>query len=209
MFKQVCLQLIPDLMQWSEAKHIAWEDVLSSWIQSLFTTMSKPCVNRLWSILLFEGYGALLPLVVSLLMSNKQLILSLPDSTNVQSYAFPRLLPRSYLQHQLLPSISNIADIIRNFRVLISPNQPSSKFFDIVYIKQLRLQFRCCCHASLTHSSGFAEEVKTIDLDTKQKCAVLAGESALLDQSKTQMEAFGKEVTARMEDIRGGRVSCE
>ena len=58
---------------------------------------------------------------------------------------------------------------------------------------------------ALTASSGYAEEVKTIDLDTKQKCAVLAGESALLGQTKMQTEAFVKEVTARMEDIRGGR----
>ena len=48
---------------------------------------------------------------------------------------------RSYLEQQLLPSVSNIADITRNFRVLISPNQPSSKFFDIGYIQQLRMQF--------------------------------------------------------------------
>ena len=48
---------------------------------------------------------------------------------------------RSYLEQQLLPSVSNIADITRNFRVLISSNQPSSKFFDIGYIKQLRMQF--------------------------------------------------------------------
>ena len=85
MFKQVCLQLVPDLMQWSEAKRIAWDRVLCCWVQSLFTAMSKQCVNRLWSILLVEGYGALLPLVVSLLMSNKQLILSLPDSVNLQT----------------------------------------------------------------------------------------------------------------------------
>ena len=37
MFKQVCLQLVPDLMQWSEAKRIAWDRVLCCWVQSLFT----------------------------------------------------------------------------------------------------------------------------------------------------------------------------
>ena len=48
---------------------------------------------------------------------------------------------RGYLEQELLPSVSNIAEIARNFRVLVSPNQPSSKFFDIGYIKQLRMQF--------------------------------------------------------------------
>lgn len=61
---------------------------------------------------------------------------------------------------------------------------------------------------ALKRSSGFAEEVKSIDLDTKQKCAVLAGESLLLEQTATQTAAFVKEVTARMEDIHGGRRVC-
>ena len=81
MFKQVCLQLIPDFMQWSEDKGIVWKRVLCRWIQSLFTAMSKQCVNRLWSIVLFEGYGAFLPMIVSILMSNKQQLMGLIVAT--------------------------------------------------------------------------------------------------------------------------------
>lgn len=84
MFKQVCLQLIPDFMQWSEDKGIVWERVLCRWILSLFTAMSKQCVNRLWSIVLFEGYGAFLPMIVSILMSNKQQLMGLIETVNAQ-----------------------------------------------------------------------------------------------------------------------------
>ena len=41
-------------------------------------------VNRLWSIVLFEGYGAFLPMIVSILMSNKQQLMGLIETVNAQ-----------------------------------------------------------------------------------------------------------------------------
>ena len=50
----------------------------------MFTGMSRMSVIRLWSILLFEGYGSLLPIIISILTSNKQMIMSASGS-NIQS----------------------------------------------------------------------------------------------------------------------------
>ena len=47
--------------------------------------MNKTIVNRLWSVLLFEGYGVLLPMIISLIMSNRHLLNSPKASLNMQS----------------------------------------------------------------------------------------------------------------------------
>lgn len=71
-------------MEWSRARQINWTPVLREWIQSMFISMNRQSVNRIWSIMLFEGYGSLLPLIISLLTSNKQMIMSLSPSTDAQ-----------------------------------------------------------------------------------------------------------------------------
>lgn len=51
---------------------------------------------------------------------------------------FRRSFERSYLEHDFLPSITSISDVMKNLRILVAPNQPSSRFFDVAYIKSLR-----------------------------------------------------------------------
>lgn len=86
MFIQIATQLLPDLMSWAESNHIDWSRVLRSWIQELFMSMKRQCVNRLWSILFFEGYGALLPLTIAILSSNKSFVMNLPAMRDPQLY---------------------------------------------------------------------------------------------------------------------------
>ena len=71
-------------MDWCSRNHIQWTHILKKWIQSMFTGMSRMSVIRLWSILLFEGYGSLLPIIISILTSNKQMIMNASGS-NIQS----------------------------------------------------------------------------------------------------------------------------
>lgn len=71
-------------MEWSRTRQINWTPILREWIQSMFISMNRQSVNRIWSIMLFEGYGSLLPLIISLLTSNKQMIMSLSPSTDAQ-----------------------------------------------------------------------------------------------------------------------------
>lgn len=71
-------------MDWCSRNHIQWTPILKKWIQSMFTGMSRMSVIRLWSILLFEGYGSLLPIIISILTSNKQMIMNASGS-NIQS----------------------------------------------------------------------------------------------------------------------------
>ena len=73
-------------MEWAKTRGINWMPVLTEWIQSMFTKMNRQSVNRLWSIVLFEGYSSLLPLFISILTSNKQRIMSYPESANVQQF---------------------------------------------------------------------------------------------------------------------------
>ena len=100
--------------------------------------------------------------------------------------------------------MTNISDITKNFRVLISPNQASSKFFDIAYICKVRLQFLYSPDRAVMRRSGYMEEVKTIDLDTKRKQVVLGEESKRTQHTQSAIEDFVKEVRSRMDDIRGG-----
>lgn len=46
----------------------------------------------------------------------------------------------SYLEKEFLKQVVNIGDIVLNFRVLIAPNQSTSRFFELSYIRGLRLQ---------------------------------------------------------------------
>lgn len=103
-----------------------------------------------------------------------------------------------------MATVSNISDITKNFRVLISPNQASSKFFDIAYIRKVRLQFLYASELAVRRRSGYMEEVKTIDLDTKRKQVLLDEESKCVQHTQSAIEGFVKEVRSRMDDIRGG-----
>lgn len=78
-------QINPEFAQWLSSRGIRWQPILNSWITSLFTVMNKTIVNRLWSVLLFEGYGVLLPMIISLIMSNRHLLNSPKASLNMQS----------------------------------------------------------------------------------------------------------------------------
>lgn len=49
-------------------------------------------------------------------------------------------LTASYLEKEFLKQVVNIGDIVLNFRVLIAPNQSTSRFFELSYIRSLRLQ---------------------------------------------------------------------
>lgn len=71
-------------MEWAKTRHVNWMPILTEWIRSMFTMMNRQSVNRIWSIILFEGYSSLLPLFISILTSNKQRIMSFPESANVQ-----------------------------------------------------------------------------------------------------------------------------
>lgn len=139
-FTHVCSQLNADLMEWSRTRQINWTPVLREWIQSMFISMNRQSVNRIWSIMLFEGYGSLLPLIISLLTSNKQMIMSLSPSTDAQRQGYQLSLIFSFLEKEFLTKVSNISDVTRNFRILTAANQPTYQLFEINTIRNLRLK---------------------------------------------------------------------
>ena len=46
----------------------------------------------------------------------------------------------SFLEKELLPTIANVSDITRNFRILIAANQPTFQLFELNAIRRMRLQ---------------------------------------------------------------------
>lgn len=176
-------QLLPDVMRWGQTHQIVWKSVLKKWITSMATMMSKQSVNRIWSILFFEGYGSLFPLILSIISSNKHLLLSLPSSTDCQKY----------LEMDFLPAVRNVGDITKNFRVLIAPNQPSSRFFDITHIRSLRVQFL----------DAYVKELQTVNLSTKRKAELIESQMNDCEKYRNALDNYLRDIHSQIDSIRG------
>ncbi|KAK8810003.1 hypothetical protein WA538_003555 [Blastocystis sp. DL] len=179
-FLTVCEKLVPDVVQWSRSCPINWKRLLRCWITELFV-MNRQSVNRLWSILLFEGYGALFPMLIAILSSNKQLFLGKKPSSECQDY----------LEKEFLKQVVNIGDIVLNFRVLIAPNQSTSRFFELSYIRGLRLQ---CLE-------NYAKELQMVNKSTKQKSELLDTQLRDCDKYLNALDNYLRDVHTKIESI--------
>ena len=144
----VCEKLVPDVVQWSRSCPINWKRLLRCWITELFV------MNRQVRIVLpvhrraSTGCGAFCSSRATERCSRCSSPFC-PATSSSSSERSPRRSVRSecagsliasYLETEFLKQVVNIGDIVLNFRVLIAPNQSTSRFFELSYIRGLRLQ---------------------------------------------------------------------